>query len=123
MAKGKLPHYITMKSGAPLAAAGIWSSWRDRDTEQRVLTCAILTGTPNQLLEPIHDRMPCILPEDAWTPWLDRSNDDVDALRSLLTVYPASEMSETPVSTLVNNVRNDAPELIAPLKTPVVDRP
>lgn len=121
--KGKLPHFIKHADGSPLVAAGLWSSWKDRESDERVLTCTILTGKPNDLVAPIHDRMPCLLPRESWEPWLDRDNNDVDLLNGLLGVYPSDTMVEYPVSTLVNNVRNDAPELVERLETPAVEAP
>lgn len=120
-AKGKLPHYIHTADDTPLALAGLWSSWRDPETDERVLTCTILTGKPNDLVEPLHDRMPVILPADTWSEWLDRDTHDVDAIASLTGVYPSDRMSEHAVSTLVNTVANKTPDLIAPLTTPAVD--
>jgi len=120
-AKGKLPHYIHSADGSPLAAAGLWSSWKDRSTDERVLTCTILTGEPNDVLAPLHDRMPAILPETSWDEWLARDNTDVASLRRLLTVYPSETLVEYPVSTLVNNVRNDSIDLLTPLETGAVD--
>lgn len=122
-AKGKLPHFIFAKDRKPLPVAGLWSSWHDPDTDERLLTCTILTGPPNELLENIHDRMPVIVPAERWDEWLDPSNRDVEALRALLDIYPASALAEYPVSTLVNSVANDTPDLIAPLDTPAVDAP
>jgi putative SOS response-associated peptidase YedK len=121
--KGKLPHYIHSTDGSPLSAAGLWSSWKDKTTGERVLTCTILTGEPNQVLAPLHDRMPVILPEESWDEWLDRENTDVDALTKLMTVYPSDRMVEYPVSTLVNNVRNDSADLLTPLDTGAVEAP
>ena len=121
---GKLPHYITgADDRAPLPLAGLWSSWRDPETEERVLSCTILTGSPNTLMEPIHDRMPIILPPDTWDTWLDRDYEDVEALQSMLRSYPAEEMRAVAVSTLVNKVANNSPELITPLTTGAVDLP
>jgi putative SOS response-associated peptidase YedK len=121
--KGKLPHYIHSAEGSPLPIAGLWSSWKDPETEDRVLTCTILTGAPNKLVEPIHDRMPVILPEKHWDEWLDPSNTDVDALQSLMAPFSPSRMAEHPVSTLVNKVANNGPDLLVPLSTPAVDQP
>lgn len=121
-AKGKLPHYVHAVDGSPLPVAGLWSSWNDPVTDERLLTCTVLTGPPNQLVEKIHDRMPVILPRDRWDAWLDPDNTDVEGLRALLDVYPADRMTEHPVSTLVNKVSNDVPELIEPLETPIVDQ-
>jgi putative SOS response-associated peptidase YedK len=101
----------------PLAFAGLWSSWKDPESKEKVLTCAIVTGSPNHLVADIHDRMPVILGEDAWGPWLDRAVDDPVALGRLLEVHAGERMAVHPVSTLVNSVRNNLPECIQPLET------
>ncbi len=119
--KGKLPHYVYRRDGSPLALAGLWSTWKDPDTGERLRTCTIITGEPNDLVAPIHDRMPVVLPEAAWAAWLDRDNDDPAAAAELLGVYPATQMALHPVSTLVNKVANNVPELIDVLETPAVD--
>ena len=119
--KGKLPHFIHAADEAPLALAGLWASWRDRETDARVLTCTILTGEPNDVLAPIHNRMPVILPESAWDRWLDRDVEDTASLKPLLGVYPSGALAEHAVSTLVNSVKNNAADLITPLATPAVD--
>ncbi len=115
--KGKLPHYIYAADQRPLALAGLWANWKDPETGEWVRTCTILTGDPNDLVADIHDRMPVILPESAWTDWLDRDNQDRGYLESLLGVYPQEEMLEHPVATLVNKVANNYPENIEPLET------
>ncbi len=115
--KGKLPHYIYSADDRPLALAGLWANWKDPETGEWVRTCTILTGEPNELVSDLHDRMPVILPETAWSDWLDRDNQDRGYLESLLSVYPESEMAEHPVSTLVNKVANNYPECIEPLET------
>ena len=78
-------------------------------------TCTILTTTPNAVLQPIHDRMPVILPASAYNVWLDPAMRDVDRAQALLTPYPAAEMIAYPVNTRVNSPANDTPECIAPL--------
>lgn len=122
-AKGKLPHYIRHADGSPLAVAGLWSSWRDPETDERILTATILTGRPNSLVEPIHDRMPVILTPDRWDTWLDRGVTDTDVVRSLIDTYPADRLTEHAVSTLVNTVANNTPDLITPLETPATEQP
>lgn len=112
---GKLPHFIHRADGAPLALAGLWASWRDPEGE-RVTSCTIITTTPNELLESIHDRMPVVLPSDAWAQWLDPEFSDESALRSLLVPYDSRAMAEYPVSTLVNSVKNNYADCIAPLR-------
>jgi putative SOS response-associated peptidase YedK len=121
--KGKLPHFIFGRDNKPLPVAGLWSSWHNPETEERVLTATLLTGKPNRLLEGIHDRMPVIVPPEYWNVWLDPSNNDVDSLNDLMDVYPAELMAEYPVSTLVNKVANNTPDLIVRLETPAVDGP
>ncbi len=120
--KGKLPHYIYRADTKPLALAGLWASWKDPETEEWVRTCTILTGSPNPLVADIHDRMPVVLPEEAWSDWLDRDNQDRGYLESLLTVFPAEQMAEHAVSTLVNKVANNYPECVDPLETPATDQ-
>lgn len=113
-AKGKLPHYIFGVDNKPLPAAGLWSIWNDPDTDERILSCTILTGTPNSLLVKIHDRMPVIMPPDRWDAWLDPSLNDKEAITALMGVYPAELMAEYPVSTLVNKVQNNTADLLTP---------
>ncbi len=120
--KGKLPHYIYAADRRPLALAGLWSSWKDPDSGDRVLTCSIITGEPNQMVAGIHDRMPVILPEEDWSLWLDRSVTDPEELGSLLTVHPHDRMAEHAVSTLVNSVANNLPECVQPLETGAVEQ-
>jgi putative SOS response-associated peptidase YedK len=114
MTRGKLPHYIFRSDGDPLALAGLWATWRDPETDERVASCTVVTTEPNQLLADIHDRMPVVLPADRWDQWLDREFADVEALQAMLT--PSAEaMAAYPVSTLVNSVRNNLPECIVEL--------
>ncbi len=120
--KGKLPHFIYAPDRRPIAFAGLWASWKDPETEERVRTCTILTGAPNEKVAALHDRMPVVLPASAWAAWLDEEADDPDALQRLLTVAPEDALTHHPVSTLVNKVANNLPECIAPLTTPAVDQ-
>lgn len=120
-AKGKLPHYVYRPDGAPMALAGLWASWRDPGTDERVTTCAILTTEPNDLVSRLHDRMPVVLAEEHWDRWLDREFDDVDSLKQMLEPAAESLLAEHAVSTLVNSVRNNLPECIAPLEHPPED--
>jgi len=110
----KQPFYIKLKSETPFAFAGLWDRWQPNDG-QPLETCTILTTAPNAVLQPIHDRMPVILPSDAYTVWLDPAMRDVDPVQALLTPYPAEKMMAYPVSTRVNSPANDLPECVAPL--------
>ncbi len=109
----KQPMYITRADGQPVAFAGLWSVWRGPDKQQEPLrSCTIITTSPNDTMAPIHDRMPVILPESAWTTWLDRDNHDLEALSQLLVPAADDLLVVTPVSTEVNNVRNNGAQLI-----------
>lgn len=112
---GKLPHFVHHADGSPLALAGLWGSWKAPDGE-RVTTCTILTTRPNGLMAPIHDRMPVILSPGTWDRWLDRDLDDPAAVQAMLAPAPEGSLAEFAVSTLVNDVRNNYPDCIAPLE-------
>ena len=119
--KGKLPHYVYASDHAPLAFAGLWASWKNPDTAERIRTCTILTGAPDDLVRPIHDRMPVALTPEFWDGWLDRENQDPEEILKLLREAGRPRLAEHPVSTLVNKVANNVPELIDPLTTGAVD--
>jgi putative SOS response-associated peptidase YedK len=110
------PYAIRHRDGSPLALAGLWSAWRDPATDELRRTFAILTTSPNELMAGLHDRMPVILDRDAWAAWLDIVATDPAELRGLLVPSPPDELVAFPVSTLVNSVRNDGPELVRPLE-------
>ena len=116
----KRPWYISRADGAPMAFAGLWEVWRSPTGEAR-RTCSIITTTANPLMAPIHDRMPVILEAADWGSWLAPDNDDVPALRGLLVPADDRTLTRHPVSTLVNSVRNNGPELIE--LSPEVDAP
>ena len=111
---GKRPMRVAMRSGEPFAFACIWSMWKDPE-DNSIPTCAIITTSANELLMPIHHRMPVILPREMESFWLDGSIEDSSELRSVLTPYPDDAMEAYEVSPLVNSVANDRPELIAPV--------
>lgn len=113
-AKTKIPYYIQLKSGQPFAFAGLWDEWLSPDGSQ-IKSCTIITTEPNALMSTLHTRMPVILPQNAYTQWLESAPQKPEALQNLLGQYPASEMTAHPVSTLVNSPANDRPELVAPI--------
>lgn len=118
--RGKLPHYFYATDRRPLALAGLWTSWKDPESGEKVRTCTIMTGKPSELVAPIHDRMPVILPKTAWNAWLDPGIRDRDVVSALVAALPAPDLSEHAVSTLVNLVANDVPDLITPLESGAV---
>ena len=108
------PFLIHRVDGAPLALAGLWSGWRHPETDQVIRTFTIVTTAANDALSVVHDRMPVILEQKDWSRWLDTTTEDVEELNGLFTPAPEAELVLYPVSPLVNNVRNDGPELIEP---------
>ena len=108
----KIPMYMTLKSGEPFAFAGLWDLWKSPDGEH-IRSCTIITTEPNDLVAPIHNRMPAILLPGAYADWLDPDMRDEQALSHWLAPYPAEEMTARPVSRLVNDPKRDSPELIA----------
>jgi putative SOS response-associated peptidase YedK len=120
MGKGrkKQPFYIRARDGSVLAFAGLWEAWKEKDAsdDDWLRTCTIITTKPNKLLEPIHDRMPVVLPPDIWEAWLDRSNEDADAMAELLRPAPDDLLEAFPVGTDVNKVGNDGEQLVVPLE-------
>ncbi len=108
----KRPMRIVLKTGEPFAFAGLWSVWRDPDGN-RVPSCAIITASANDLLRPVHDRMPVILAREMEEFWLDGSVEDPGVLSGVLTPHADDAMDSYEVSTLVNSAANDMPEVIA----------
>ena len=111
--KTKIPYYFSLKSGEPFAFAGLWDIWEKED--QILQTFTIITTSPNELMEPIHNRMPVILRESDEARWLDPEITDSKAVLSLLKRYPAEEMEYFKVSTIVNSPKNDVPECLIPV--------
>ncbi|MBM3152336.1 MAG: SOS response-associated peptidase [Chloroflexi bacterium] len=111
--KGKVPHHISLLSGLPFAMAGLWENWNSPDGSA-IRSCTIVTTQPNALTAGIHNRMPVILPPEAFKAWLDPAPRLAEGLLPLLAPYPAGAMTARPVSTLVNSPANDRPEILLP---------
>ena len=112
------PFRIVRTDSRPLALAGLWSGWRDPETDEVRRTFTIITTTPNDLMRPIHNRMPVVLAEEAWDLWLDTGLPDPGELQGLLVPAADADLEAYPVSRAVNNVRNDGPSLIERLTDP-----
>jgi putative SOS response-associated peptidase YedK len=112
---GKVPHYITLKKGGLFSFAGLYEVWRDAEGKE-LKTFTIITTTPNELMEPIHNRMPVILERDVEGLWLDEDAPP-EGLLSLLTSYPAHKMTAFPVSDKVNKPIDNDESLIMPLNS------
>lgn len=112
--KRKIPFFMTPQEDAGLCFAGVWASWRDPKAAEEappLVTCAVLTTDAVGPLVEVHERMPLLLARSAWSQWLDP---DVDGVGDLLVPPPAelvAGLEIRPVSSAVNNVRNNGPEL------------
>ena len=111
--KRKWPYFIHFNDDRPFAFAGLRESWEGPD-HSYVESCTILTTGPNELMHPIHDRMPVILSRDAYEQWLDPTIETPDPLVALLVPHPADEMTADPVSTWVNKAVHDDARCIEP---------
>ncbi|MCC2683033.1 MAG: hypothetical protein K0S36_2597 [Nitrosospira multiformis] len=98
----------------PFSFAGLWETWVT-DTGEAKESCAIITTECNELMQPIHDRMPVILASEAWDAWLDPGFRKDEILLSLLKPFDADRMQAWPVSAAVGKVMNQGEELFYPL--------
>jgi putative SOS response-associated peptidase YedK len=94
-----------------MALAGIWDVWPG--PTEKLFTCAIVTTTANSIVEPVHDRMPVILPPEAWDAWLNPSESDPAKLLPLLQPFPADRMEVVPVNPVINSSRHERPDCLA----------
>jgi putative SOS response-associated peptidase YedK len=109
------PYRIVRSDGSPLILAGLWSGWRDPADGLVRRTFTIVTTRANEQIAELHDRMPVVLGPDAWQRWLDPRSTDPGELHAMLIPAEDTPLDVYPVVRLVSNVRNDGPELIAPL--------
>lgn len=114
----KQPYFVRLKSGQPMAFAGLWESWMGPNGEEQE-TAAIVTTTASRSIAHIHDRMPVIVPPDAFDFWLDPK---VDAQTAAAVIQPARDalLESYQVSSAVNRTANDSPMLIEPLREPEI---
>jgi putative SOS response-associated peptidase YedK len=113
----KQPYFITRGDGGPLAFAGLYELWRDQalpDDHERawLWTATVITTSATDDLGQIHDRMPMVIEPDRWPDWLDPAHDDPAGLAALLAPAASAGLIAYPVSTAVNSVRNNGPDLI-----------
>ncbi|MFK8023419.1 MAG: SOS response-associated peptidase [Ilumatobacter sp.] len=119
-AKGKplkQPMFIHHRDDEPLAVAGLWAAWKDREApqdepERWLHSATIVTTAANGTMAPVHDRMPVLVPQSRWKEWLDPSNDDLETLSTMFDMTGDESLVMHPVSRDVNNVRNNRPDLI-----------
>jgi putative SOS response-associated peptidase YedK len=120
-ARNRQPFAIAMRDGQPYALAGLWEKWKDRKTRTELLTFCVITTDPNEIVEPLHDRMPVIIPAKDYDRWLraDPDRPPVDLLRP----FDVEKMTAWKVGKEVGNVNNDRPELIEPMEEKQLELP
>jgi putative SOS response-associated peptidase YedK len=114
--RAKQPYLLADPDGQPLAFAGIWSVWRDpaQDDADPLYSTAIVTTAARGTMEELHHRMPVVLPESLWADWLTADEGEAPHLLDAVTSLGAPRLTATPISSRVNDVRNDGPELLEP---------
>ena len=111
--KTKQPFAIAMKDGQPYAFAGLWEKWKDHKAGVDLLTFTVVTTDPNEVVQPMHNRMPVIIPERDYQRWL-RPGDPARPPVDLLRPFDADKMKVWKVGKEVGNVKNDTPDLLLP---------
>lgn len=125
----KQPYHLHDPDGAPLAFAGIWTSWRDPEATPDpdtgevapLFSTAIVTTAASGELAAIHERVPLILPRQLWADWLTADADEAPHLEAAVRALGPPALVAEPISTRVNAVRNEGPELLEPPDTPPDD--
>lgn len=112
--KRKVPMYFRLREGRPFGLAGLYENWRAKDG-MSLQTCTIITTRPNELMAPIHNRMPAIIAPDQRRVWLNKGVDDPGVLMPLLEPYDATRMDTYEVSRKVNSPDYNAPDCIEPV--------
>jgi putative SOS response-associated peptidase YedK len=126
--KDKKPFYIVRTDGGVTAMAGIYELWRNPEVTDETLSseegehaflwsASVITTDATDDVGQIHDRMPMIIQPDLWADWLDPDNTKISQLQAAMVPAFKGSITSYPVSTAVNNVRNNGPELIEPLPT------
>ncbi|HEY5545513.1 MAG TPA: SOS response-associated peptidase [Gemmatimonadaceae bacterium] len=108
------PHAVALSDGEPFALGGLWEYWRPREGDEWIVSCAILTTEPNELLAPIHDRMPVMVRPEDYARWIEPETGIAD-VRKLVEPYPARHMRAWEISLLVNDPKVDDARVIAPV--------
>jgi putative SOS response-associated peptidase YedK len=109
--KGKTPYRFTLKDRRPFAFAGLWDHWGSPDGSE-LLTCTIITTSANELVAPVHDRMPVILRDEDVQHWVTAAEKPGEEFVPMLRPYPAELMQAYPVSSRVNGVKQDDAQMI-----------
>ena len=113
----KQPFAVALGNRGPMTFAGLWDRWRMPDGNT-LKSFTIITTQANDLLVPLHGRMPVLLAPGRWAQWLGETPATKSALKAMLSPYPGEAMTFWPVDRRVGNVRNNSPDLFAALNKP-----
>jgi putative SOS response-associated peptidase YedK len=114
----KQPFAVALANRRPMTFAGLWDLWHPPNGKT-LASFTIITTQANARLAPLHGRMPAILPPDRWAQWLGEARTSQSELKAMLAPYPGAGLTFWPVDRRVGNVRNDNPDLFAPLEGPL----
>jgi putative SOS response-associated peptidase YedK len=112
--KRRKPYAVAIRDGGIFALGGVWEAWRAKDSGEWLITCAILTTEPNELLQPIHDRMPVIIRPEDYASWLDPSSTTADVSR-LVAPLSAENMRTWEIGLLLNDPKTDDARILTPV--------
>ena len=115
----KQPFAVALANRGPMTFAGLWDTWQAPDGSP-LKSFAIITTRANDLLRPLHDRMPVLLASDHWPAWLGEIATTEDCLKTMMKPHPTESMAFWPVDRRVGNVRNDNPDLFEPVNDTVL---
>ena len=111
--KRRKPYAVAIRDGEIFALGGLWEAWRAKESGEWLITCAILTTEPNELLEPIHDRMPVIVKERDYAKWISPGTEAVE-VRRMVESFPADVMRTWEIGLLVNDPKTDDARILTP---------
>lgn len=112
--KRRKPYAVALRDAQIFALGGLWEAWREKEGAEWLITCAILTTEPNELLEPIHDRMPVIISPKDYGAWVDPATTTA-VIKDLVRSYSPDAMRTWEIGLLVNDPKTDDPRVIAPV--------
>jgi putative SOS response-associated peptidase YedK len=118
-AGSKQPYFICLPSGEPLAFAGLYEIWDDKEAPPNAgpyKSCTIITMDASDSVKEIHDRMPLILKPEAYEEWLDPANKESAKIEEILRTRYVKNLKSYPVSKLVNRVESNSKECMEALK-------
>jgi putative SOS response-associated peptidase YedK len=111
---GKQPYSFEMPKGEGFCFAGLYSHWTPPGSDASIYTAAIITREASTAIPNIHDRMPVVLHPLAWRDWLDPTRSTRELVDQVLVIHSVMEIATQRLSTRVNSVRNQGPDVLEP---------